>query len=86
MKLKEWRHTREKTLRECAEFLGLGDARVYQRYESGEQWPSAPTVEAILAMTERQVSVDELHGQRVEWLRTKRPDLFDAHKIAEAAE
>jgi transcriptional regulator with XRE-family HTH domain len=86
MKLKEWRQTHEKTLRECAEFLGLGDARVYQRYESGEQWPSAPTVEAMLEMTGREVSVADLHDQRVEWLKANKPDAFPAQKLPEAAE
>lgn len=86
MKLKEWRLTQQKTLRECAEVLGLGDARVYQRYESGEQWPSAPTVEAILDMTEKAVSVTDLHEQRVDWLKANRPDVVFAARIREAAE
>lgn len=86
MKLKEWRQTHGKTLRECAEVLGLGDARVYQRYESGEQWPSAPTIEAILAMTNNSVSVADLHEQRVEWLKANRPDVIFTPRQREAAE
>jgi transcriptional regulator with XRE-family HTH domain len=86
MKLKEWRQTHEKTLRECAEVLGLGDARVYQRYESGEQWPSAPTVEAILEMTANSVTVVDLHEQRVEWIKANRPDVVFMTRQREAAE
>lgn len=86
MKLKEWRQTHEKTLRECAEVLGLGDARVYQRYESGEQWPSAPTVEAILEMTSNDVSVVDLHEQRVEWIKANKPEVVFTIRQREAAE
>lgn len=85
MKLKEWRLTQQKTLRDCAEALGLGDARVYQRYESGEQWPSAPIVEALLDMTGRTVTVEDLHKQRLEWFRANKPDSFPP-RIIEAAE
>lgn len=87
MILREWRQTQSKTMRECAELLGLSDARSYQRYESGEQWPSAPAIENIAAMTGNLVTVADLHTQRLEWLRENKPGAFGDHgAIVEAAE
>ena len=61
---------------EAAQLLGLGFAASYNRYETGENRPDAPMVERILRITEQVVGLEDLHRQRLDWLRDKRPDLF----------
>jgi transcriptional regulator with XRE-family HTH domain len=86
MNLKTWRQTQAKTMRECAEMLETSDARAYQRYESGEHWPSAPMIEQIVAMTGGEVTIADLHAQRLIWLRENRPSAFGSNIAKEAAE
>jgi len=72
MKLKQWRLTQEKTLLECAKDLGLRDGRTFQRYETGENRPDAPLADAIILMTKGQVTLEDLHIQRLEWLESQK--------------
>lgn len=81
MLLNQWRLTQKKTMRECADLIGLSDARSYQRYECGAQWPGALTIEKISDVTSGMVTVSDLHDQRLVWLRDNRPA-----EITEAAE
>ncbi|MFK0330678.1 helix-turn-helix domain-containing protein [Rhizobium sp. NPDC090275] len=78
--MKEWRLTQELTLAEMAAALSIENARTYQRYEDGENRPDAPIVERIIALTTGVVTLDDLHLQRLDWLRNKRPDAF-SHPI-----
>jgi transcriptional regulator with XRE-family HTH domain len=71
MLLKQWRLTRKMTMRECAELLKLSDARSYQRYEAGSQWPGAVMIEHIVAMTEGDVTIVDLHNQRLTYLKDR---------------
>ncbi|APO74243.1 hypothetical protein AM571_CH01407 [Rhizobium etli 8C-3] len=83
MKLKEWRLTRELTLAEMASALEIENARTYQRYEDGENRTDAPLVERIIAFTGGSVSLDDLHAQRLDWLRANRPEAFGRREAAE---
>ncbi|WP_019279697.1 helix-turn-helix domain-containing protein [Rhizobium grahamii] len=77
MRLKLWRQTHEHTLAEMAGILAIENARTYQRYEDGENRADAPLVERILAATEGAVSLDDLHQQRLDWLRANKPEAFN---------
>lgn len=76
MRLKQWRHTRGKTLADMAALLGIERARTYQRYEEGENRADAHLVERIRLATKDEVGVIDMHNQRLEWLRANRSDLF----------
>lgn len=86
MRLGEWRLTQKLTLAHCAAQLGVGHARNFQKYETGENRPDAPMVERIIAMTGGAVSLLDLHEQRLEWLRANKPDVFATLSPLEAAE
>lgn len=73
------------TMAEAASRFGVEGARTYQRYETGENRPDAPLVEIILAVTGGAVALDDLHQQRLDWLKANRPEVF-ASRIQEAAE
>lgn len=68
--------------------LSIESARTYQRYETGENRPDAPLVERIRNVSSGLVTVEDLHRQRLEWLKSNKPevvaDLLDV--AAEAAE
>jgi len=68
---------------EAAQRLGLGFAASYNRYETGENRPDAPMVEHILQVTDGQVGLEDLHQQRLDWLREHRPEMFSAVEAAE---
>lgn len=76
MRLKQWRHTRGKTLADMAALLGIERPRTYQRYEEGENRADAHLVERIRSVTDDSVGVIDMHDQRLEWLKTHRSDLF----------
>lgn len=89
MHLKKWRLTQTLSMAEAAQRMGLESARTYHRYESGENRPDAPLVERILSVTEGAVTVQDLHQQRLDWLRENKPEAFadEVHaSVAEAAE
>lgn len=73
---------------EAATRLGVSDARTYQRYEIGENRPDAPLVERIRAVSRGMVTLEDLHRQRLDWLKSNKPkavaDLLGG--MAEAAE
>ena len=60
------------------------DKRTYQRYEEGENRIDAPLAERIMTFTSGAVSLQDLHDQRVSWLRDNRPAVFA--DVREAAE
>lgn len=76
MRLREWRLTHKLTLAGCAEMLGVGHARNFQKYETGENRPDAPMVERIVVMTGGVVALDDIHAQRLDWLREHKPEAF----------
>ena len=84
MKLKEWRLTQKHTLAKMADALLIENARTYQRYEEGENRIDAPLAERIMTFTSGAVSLQDLHDQRVSWLRDNRPAVFA--DVREAAE
>jgi transcriptional regulator with XRE-family HTH domain len=86
MNLKQWRLTRELTMAEASVLLGLESARTYQRYETGENRPDAPLVEKIMSVTDGGVMLEDLHRQRLDWLKENKPEAFDPHGRLEAAE
>ncbi|UFW79994.1 hypothetical protein [Rhizobium sp. SU303] len=59
---------------EAATLLSLKYAGSYQRYETGENRPDAPLTVRIIATTDGQVTLDDLHQQRLDWLKQNRPD------------
>jgi transcriptional regulator with XRE-family HTH domain len=84
MMLKQWRLSRGYTLSEAAGLLAIENARTYQRYEEGENRPDAPIVERILATTSGEVTLDDMHALRIQWLRANKPEIAGA--ALEAAE
>ncbi len=86
MRLSEWRLTQKLTLAQCATRIGVGHARNFQKYESGENRPDAPMAERIIAMSAGAVTLTDLHEQRLEWLRRHKPDMFGVPDQMEAAE
>lgn len=75
MKLKEWRSTQTHTLADVAEKIGISGrnpSRTLQRYEDGSQWPDAPLLDAIIALTNEQVTLQDMHDTRLEWLAAHR--------------
>ena len=68
----------------AASLLALDSARAYQRYETGENRPDAHVVERIIQVSNGAIRLDDLHQQRLSWLRVNRPDLVA--EIMEAAE
>ncbi|MFN3833756.1 MAG: hypothetical protein ACK4SQ_16140 [Allorhizobium sp.] len=68
----------------AASLLALDSARAYQRYETGENRPDAHVVERIIHVSGGAVTLDDLHQQRLSWLRVNRPDL--TVDLLEAAE
>lgn len=76
MDLKLWRQTHQKTLFDCAEALGLANARTYQRYETGENRADADIAERICQMTKGAVTIVDLHRMRLQWLKEHRPEKF----------
>lgn len=56
--------------------LGVGHARNFQKYETGENRPDAPMVDRIVQMTLGAVTLDDIHLQRLEWLREHKPEAF----------
>lgn len=69
MNLQEWRTKHGFTLNECAALLGLGSARTYQRYETGENRPSALLTERIVRASNGDVSAQDIHAVRLSWER-----------------
>ena len=80
MRLKDWRGRENLTLLDCATRLGLRDGRAFQRYETGEHRPDAPLLDQICLMTGGDVSLTDMHQQRLDWLRER------GEKKMEAAE
>lgn len=74
MTLIEWRQQEKLTLTECASRFGLGSARTYQRYETGENRPSAVLAEKIEQATSGIVTVADLHRTRLAWERANGAD------------
>lgn len=76
MKLRDWRIEQGKTLRQLADDLGIGDganpSRRVQRMETGEVPVDAILTARIVALTDGQVSLEDLHGARLDWLNNKR--------------
>lgn len=72
------------TMAEAATLLAVGYAGSYQRYETGANRPDAPLIEHIKTVTEGAVTLDDLHDQRLEWLRANRPDAFSSSQMVAA--
>lgn len=72
----------------AAALLSIPHAASYQRYETGENRPDAPMMVRIRLVTDREVTLDDLHEQRLAWLLERRPDLVLEYPelSAEAAE
>ncbi|PWE58360.1 hypothetical protein DEM27_00045 [Metarhizobium album] len=72
------------TLASCALRLGVGHARNFQKYETGENRPDAPMIDRIIEMTGGAVTLQDMHEVRLEWLREHKPDVFIIPAIAAA--
>lgn len=84
MDLRTWRTTEDLTMAEAALLLSIESARTYQRYELGENRPDAPVMERIRIATSGQVTLDDMHELRLQWLRTNKPETVGG--LLEAAE
>lgn len=69
MRLIQWRSDRKLSQAEAARLLGLGSARTFQRYETGEREAGAEVVEAIKIGTDHAVTADDMQATRLEWVR-----------------
>ncbi len=73
--LKSWRIRQGWTQKEMSTALGIGSARTYQRYETGEKVCPVPVAERIRLLTRGDVAPADLHRLRVDWLRANRPEI-----------
>lgn len=71
---------------EAATLLAIDSARTYQRYETGENRPDAPLIERIRVETDGRVTLEDLHRQRLEWLKANKPEALSRLRLQEAAE
>lgn len=74
MELRQWRRTHRISQIDMAKTLGLQSQVTYRRYEVGEHRADAPIVERIVAVTKGQVTAQDMHEVRLEWLRAHKPD------------
>lgn len=74
MRLREWRQTQKYSLTEMANRTGFGNSMTWWRYEVGEHRVDAPVVERIVAVTNGQVTAQDMHEVRLEWLKANKPD------------
>ncbi|WP_457662221.1 helix-turn-helix domain-containing protein [Sinorhizobium medicae] len=88
MDLRAWRTENGLTMSEAATLLSIESARTYQRYETGENRPDAPLVERIRSVSGGLVMAEDLHRQRLEWLKSNKPETVASliDMVAEAAE
>lgn len=91
MDLRTWRTNLKLSQSACAAALALaGGARSYQRIETGENGADADLVARILILTGGQVSTEDMHQVRLNWLKGNRPQRFDVPEVVpllpEAAE
>ena len=84
MDMKSWRLAEGLSMAKAASLLTLDSARAYQRYETGENRPDAHVVERIIQVSGGAITLNDLHHQRLSWLRANRPDL--TIDVMEAAE
>jgi transcriptional regulator with XRE-family HTH domain len=74
MKLREWRTTNQKTLKETAELLGIGQganpSRRAQRIETGEAPVDAIIADRIVTVTNGAVTLQDINDTRREFLAT----------------
>ena len=68
-KLRDWRLARKLTLKKMAEDLDLGGPRTYQRYEVGESQAPTEVIEDIVALTDGEITANDLHAACVAYLK-----------------
>lgn len=76
MDMKQWRLAKGLSMAQAASLIALENARAYQRYETGENRPDAHVVERIISASEGMVRFEDLHRQRLQWLKANRPFLL----------
>lgn len=59
MKLRDWRKSKNLTMAEAVEILGLSQPSI-SRIERGEQWPDRETAQQIMARTDGAVTPNDL--------------------------
>lgn len=69
--LEEFRVWRGLTYDALAKLIPFSTARQARRYCLGERWPDPETIERILAITDRAVSLERMHQSRLAWLRAR---------------
>jgi transcriptional regulator with XRE-family HTH domain len=77
MKLRDWRIDAQISLRELAEKLGItgaNPARNVQRYEKGFATMPSELIFRLEQLTDGQVTAQDMHEVRLEWLRAHKPD------------
>ncbi|MBO9125483.1 helix-turn-helix transcriptional regulator [Rhizobium sp. 16-488-2a] len=86
MHMKQWRQQQGLTMEEAAALLQVEYAGSYQRYETGENRPDAPMAERIRLVSGGVVTLEDLHQQRLEWLKIRRPEMLTLFpEVREAA-
>lgn len=79
MIMKDWREFRGLTMAEAAALLSIDHVGSYRRYETGENRPDAPLAVRIRMVSDGCVTLDDLHQQRLDWLREHRPEHLSAY-------
>lgn len=67
--LERWRQRHKKTQANMAVLLELGDARTYQRYETGERPASASVIERMRVHSKGEIDGQVWNGIRIGWMR-----------------
>lgn len=80
MFLRDWRLSRDKTLRDLADELGIAGgvnpSRTVQRLETGEALADADMIERISIVTKGAVTAADMYAVRLAWLKEHKPGKF----------
>lgn len=65
MDLEAYKQTRKLSWRDVAELIGVRQAKQARAYGTGQDWPKAARLEAIVAATKGVVTVEDMHRRRL---------------------